>query len=436
MKSKIFYQLLNVSLIMLALCGSVVYVANTFFPELSFMKVAILIAIIVVCTCIGASWAITRKTMEAINQIDVKNPIDNPVFEEITPLLLKIDKQNHKIEEHLRDISKKKHELADIMGNIHESIVVISKEGTVLSLNDAALKMFAKQKDECIGKYLLNVNRDAVFLDIIEKIKTTPQFQVDFSTNGKIYRVAVSNSSINGSILIFLDVTERRAAQKMRVEFSSNVSHELKTPLQTISGYAELMSVGMVQGEKLQEFSTYIYEESKRMSALIQDIINLSFLDEQSNFVKSESVDVYDIALQVQNELAVKTKKREIDLIVKGESSVICGITRLIHECIFNLCDNAINYNKPQGLVKVIVEDSELFTTLTVKDTGIGIPLCDQDRVFERFYRVDKSRSRSTGGTGLGMSIVKHVAALHDAKIELHSLIDVGTSIIIIFPKK
>lgn len=420
--------------------GNTLFVSQTVSGSLqSFYNYIIILLFVLLLIIIGCGFAagqITKKVVATINDIDVQNPIQNAVFDELSPLLLKIDAQNRKINRQMLDISNKKHELSDIMSNIHESIVILNKQGVVLSINDAALNMFAKNKDECIGKFLLSVNRDAVFIDILERLKSYDQFQTDFSTNGKIYRVAVSSASNSGSILIFLDVTERRAAQKMRVEFSANVSHELKTPLQTISGYAELLSSGMVAEDKQLEFCSYIYKESQRMTALIQDIINLSYLDEQSNFMKKVDIDVYEIAMQVKSDLKVKAENCEIDIIVTGSSSVISGISRLIHECIFNLADNAINYNKKNGSVIIDVQDSELFTTLSVQDTGIGIALCEQDRIFERFYRVDKSRSRTTGGTGLGLSIVKHVATLHNAKVDIKSMVNVGTTITITLPKK
>lgn len=419
--------------------GNTLFVSQTVASSLqSFYNYIIILGFLLVLIIVGCGFAsghITKKAVDTINSIDVENPIEHAVFDELSPLLMKIDAQNRKINRQMLDISNKKHELADIMDNIHESIVIIDKHGVVLSINGAALKMFGKNKDKCVGQFLLSVNRDVIFIEILEKIKSDDQFQVDFSTNGKIYRVAVSSASNSGSMLIFLDVTERRAAQKMRVEFSANVSHELKTPLQTISGYAELLSNGMVVPEKQIEFSRYIYNESQRMTALIQDIINLSYLDEQSNFAKKIPVDVYEIALQVKSELEIKADKCKIELEVEGSSSTINAISRLIHECIYNLTDNAINYNKENGSVIISVQDSELFTTLTVKDTGIGIPIYEQDRIFERFYRVDKSRSRTTGGTGLGLSIVKHIATLHGGKIDVKSQVGVGTSITIAFAK-
>ena len=377
---------------------------------------------------------LTRRLVAPINNLDLEHPSDNDTYEELSPLLGRVEKQSAELSAQMQTMQRMRDELADIMENMNEGLIVLSAAGTVLSINRSALQIMNKTKQEALGKYLLVLNRGEVFQALAIAAQKGENAEADLTQNEHIYHVSLSRANHGGNILMLVDVTAKRAAEQMRREFSANVSHELKTPLQTISGYAELMKSGMVAQADQARFIGHIYDESMRMINLVQDIINLSRLDEGVTNMPQEDVDLFTLAQQTVEALQEKAKGRQVTLSLEGSKAMVYGVRRLLQETIFNLCDNAIVYNKANGHVTVSAFPGAQGVVLKVQDTGIGIPPAEQQRVFERFYRVDKSHSRATGGTGLGLSIVKHAALLHGAAIALDSRPNEGTLITLTFP--
>ncbi len=377
----------------------------------------------------------TKRLIKPINEIDIESPVDNQTYDELSPLLLRIDTQNVQLRAQMADMQKMRDELSDIMEHMEEGLIVLNSKGSVLSINNAALSIIKREKDFCIGKFVLELHRGDVFQHLSEKISKKENVQTEFSENNKIYHVSVSNISSGGTILMFMDVTQRQNAEKLRREFSANVSHELKTPLQTISGCAELLKNNLVNEADIPQFIDKIYSESIRMTVLIQDIIKLSQLDENAIGMTREITDLSSITEQVLTELCEKIEKKNILVETDLQSAKIKAIPIIIKECIFNLVDNAIKYSNEASKITLSVKDKFDKVEVIVKDSGIGIPLEEQDRIFERFYRVEKSRNRDMGGTGLGLSIVKHAVAVHEGNITLSSEEGKGTKITIVFPK-
>ena len=394
------------------------------------------IVVLVLLLCGLLAMRLARQIVRPINAINPDNPNATPTYPELQPLITRLQEQNRTIHTQLSELSTRQREFDAITENMREGFLIVDNKCSILSSNRSALRLLGindAQKPEnlhqavCSGK----------LLDLVDNALAGTRGDEEITVGGGTWQLfanpVITAGHVTGAIIIFMDVTEREQREALRREFSANVSHELKTPLTSITGFAELMKEGMVPKEKMQEFSGDIYRESRRLIDLVDDIIQLSRLDEgTANFSKSP-VDLYTLSGQVIESLRPVAQKQDITLTLSGQHAVIEGVEQLLQEMVYNLCDNAIKYNISGGSVTVSVWQNGQTVTLSVVDTGIGIPYADQSRVFERFYRVDKSHSKEVGGTGLGLSIVKHAAQYHGAKLELKSDPGRGTAIAVNF---
>lgn len=381
---------------------------------------------------------LSKKIVKPLNELNLDKPLDNNGYDELSPLLRRIDTQQKEISRQSEELKQRQNELEVMTSAMSEGIILLNNRGTVLSINKAAAKLFGTDCF-CIGEDIVSINRSLELAQLLNKAKDGEHSERVVELGSGRYQMmaspVISNNIVSGIVLLILDVTEKEKAEQLRREFTANVSHELKTPLHTISGSAELLVNGMVKPEDIPIFLKRIYSEAQRMIQLVEDIIRLSHLDEGAEDMKWDMVDLYAIAEETINSLADEAESNGIKFELYGETVLINGIRQLLQEIIYNLCDNAIKYNCRGGSVSVGVKNENEFAVLTITDTGIGIPAEHQERIFERFYRVDKSHSKEIGGTGLGLSIVKHAAKLHNAEIELHSIVNKGTEITIKFPK-
>ena len=381
---------------------------------------------------------LSKKIVKPLNELNLDKPLDNNGYDELSPLLRRIDTQQKEISRQSEELRQRQNELEVMTSAMSEGIILLNNRGTVLSINKAAAKLFGTDCF-CIGKDIVSINRSLELAQLLNKAKNGEHSERVVELGCGRYQMmaspVISNNIVSGIVLLILDVTEKEKAEQLRREFTANVSHELKTPLHTISGSAELLANGMVKPEDIPIFLKRIYSEAQRMIQLVEDIIRLSHLDEGAEDMKWDMVDLYAVAEETINSLADEAESNGIKFELYGETVLINGIRQLLQEIIYNLCDNAIKYNCRGGSVSVGVKNENEFAVLTITDTGIGIPAEHQERIFERFYRVDKSHSKEIGGTGLGLSIVKHAAKLHNAEIELHSIVNKGTEITIKFPK-
>ena len=379
---------------------------------------------------------VSRRIVEPLNTLDLDHPLKNDVYEELTPLLKRINAQHQEIEAQMRELRRRTDEFTQVTGSMKEGLVLLDERGTVLSINAAAKELFGAAED-CVGADFLTVERSHDMSAAVEKARESGHSELRMPRGGREYQFDISRIESGGetvgTVILAFDITEQEYAERNRREFTANVSHELKTPLQGIIGSAELIENGMVKPEDVPRFVGHIHTEAARLVTLIGDIIRLSQLDEGDEMPK-ERFDILAEAKSAVDSLAPAAAARNIMLSAEGESAEINGVRRLVYEIIYNLADNAIKYNKDGGSVRVTVEKCGGDAVLTVADTGIGIAPEHQSRIFERFYRVDKSHSKASGGTGLGLSIVKHAAAYHHAKIELESAEGEGTTIRVIFP--
>lgn len=393
-----------------------------------------LIVLLLVVIAIVTARAFTKKIVAPINNIDLDDPLSNNTYDELSSLLLRMDKQNKKISDQLSELEERQKEFNAITDNMSEALVVFGENKQVISANKSSRNLFENENIKNIG--YLELCRDEGFIHCVESAFAGISAINKIYKNGKTYQLSVNpvkGDDTCAAVLFAVDITEKEQSEKMRREFTANVSHELKTPLTSIMGYAEIMQNGIAKEEDYKSFIDKIYSESKRLLTLMEDIIHLSRLDEEgikNNFVP---VDLYKMSEKVISELKDKAEKNKVLLSLNGKSHLINGIEETIHEIIYNLCDNAITYNKEGGSVELNVKKAYNHIVLSVKDTGIGIATEYQSRIFERFYRVDKSRSKETGGTGLGLPIVKHGAMLHNAQIKIVSNLGEGTEIKIIF---
>lgn len=380
---------------------------------------------------------LSRKIVEPLNHLDLEHPLDNECYEEISPLLNRINRQHEEIQQQMRVMRQRTDEFNQIIGNMQEGLVLLDEKETVLSINAAALKLFGVEKS-CVGQSFLTVDRNHEISLAIQQALSDGHAEIRCHRGGRVYQFDLSRINSDGravgAVLLAFDITEQEYAERNRREFTANVSHELKTPLQGILGSAELIEKGMVQPEDVPHFIAQIRTEATRMVTLIGDIIRLSQLDEGDEMPR-EKVELLSLAEEVTDSLKDEAAKKKVTLVVEGQAASIEGVRRLLYEIFYNLCDNAIKYNLPGGSVHFFVDSSEKSVAVKVTDTGIGIPAEDQSRVFERFYRVDKSHSKASGGTGLGLSIVKHAVQYHHGAIELKSEPGKGTEITCVFPK-
>jgi len=381
---------------------------------------------------------LSKKIVKPLNELNLDKPLDNNGYDELSPLLRRIDTQQKEISRQSEELKQRQNELEVMTSAMSEGIILLNNRGTVLSINKAAAKLFGTDCF-CIGEDIVSINRSLELAQLLNRAKNGEHSERVVELGCGQYQMmaspVISNNIVSGIVLLILDVTEKEKAEQLRREFTANVSHELKTPLHTISGSAELLANGMVKPEDIPIFLKRIYSEAQRMIQLVEDIIRLSHLDEGAEDMKWDMVDLYAVAEETINSLADEAESNGIKFELYGETVLINGIRQLLQEIIYNLCDNAIKYNCRGGSVFVGVKNENEFAVLTITDTGIGIPAEHQERIFERFYRVDKSHSKEIGGTGLGLSIVKHAAKLHNAEIELHSIVNKGTEITIKFPK-
>ena len=393
------------------------------------------IVLISIVVALVLSHKMAKSIVKPLNELDLENPAENETYEELTPILTKINKQHKQITRQMRELKQKSDEFEQITASMNEGLVLLDKKGIVLSINAAAKKLFSAD-ETAVGRDFLTLDRSTDMSRAIEKALDGKRAEFREERNGSEYQFVINRTESDGKtvgiVILCFDVTETAFAERNRKEFTANVSHELKTPLQSIIGSAELLENGLVKPEDTKRFVGNIKNEATRLVSLINDIIRLSQLDEDSE-PATESVDLYDVANEVVEILTVSAAKKQVELHLNGEPCVMNGIRRYLYEIIYNLCDNAIRYNKDGGKVIVDLKNKDSNIILSVSDTGIGIPAEHQSRIFERFYRVDKSHSKETGGTGLGLSIVKHAVAYHGGKIKLESTVNVGTTITVCF---
>lgn len=393
------------------------------------------IILISVVVALIMSHKMATAIVKPLNKLDLENPTEIETYGELTPILTKINKQHKQITRQMQELRRMSDEFEQITNSMNEGLVLLDDKGTTLSINAAAKKLFGVDSD-VVGRNFLTVDRSADMRHAIEKALKGKHGEFREERNGNEYQFVVNRTESEGKtvgvVILCFDVTETAFAERNRKEFTANVSHELKTPLQSIIGSAELLENGLVKPEDTERFVGNIKKEASRLVALINDIIRLSQLDEDSE-PATESVDLYELSKEVIEVLSVSAAKRQVNLELKGESCIIKGIRRYLYEIIYNLCDNAIRYNKENGKVVIDVSQKDGNTVLSVTDTGIGIPVEHQSRIFERFYRVDKSHSKETGGTGLGLSIVKHAVGYHDGTIKLDSKVNEGTVFTVTF---
>lgn len=378
---------------------------------------------------------LSKSIIEPINNIDLDNVENNIVYGELSPLLTKIAIQKRTIKEQLKEAVKKQEQFRLITENMNEGFLIIDKNAMLLTYNTAALKLL--EIDVASECSILVLNRTKNFRVVVEKSLNGSRAE-SIMTHGEYSYNLIANpvfeeNHIIGAVIIIIDITENVKREALRREFTANVSHELKTPLTSISGFAELMKAGGTPNEIVIDFSKSIYDEAQRLISLVNDIIKISELDEKSVEYKKEVVDISFLAKEIINRLRSEINKKNISVNLSGETALVYGVKKIIDEIIYNLCDNAIKYNKENGLIDITTYTDKDKVKFIIKDTGIGIPMSHQKRVFERFYRVDKSHSKKIGGTGLGLAIVKHGVIYHNADISLESVDGKGTSITIIF---
>ena len=379
---------------------------------------------------------LSRRIVDPLNSLDLEHPLDNDAYEELSPLLKRIHHQHVEIQTQLRELREKTDEFTQITGSMREGLVLLDEHGSILSINAAAQALFGADA-QCVGRDFLTIERSHEISAAIQAAAADGHSEVRAERAGRVYQFDISRITSDGkflgTVILAFDITEQEFAERNRREFTANVSHELKTPLQGIIGSAELIENGMVKPEDLPRFVGHIHAEAARLVTLIDDIIRLSQLDE-GGAMPTEPVDLLAVSQEAAENLHDVAAARNVTVSVTGQPAVLPGVRRLIYEIVYNLCDNAIKYNRDGGRVDVTVAAAAGGSSITVADTGIGIAPEHQARVFERFYRVDKSHSKASGGTGLGLSIVKHAVQYHHGRIELESTPGTGTTIRVVFP--
>ena len=396
-----------------------------------------LLCLMLILSGIMAS-AISKRIVKPINELDLEHPEENQIYEELSPLLSKIHRQNREIQNQLELAKQQQQEFSLITENMQEGLIVIDKYTMILSANSSAWNLFRMDKVRQ-GESVYCLDRAEDFRHAIEHVLEGEHEELVLKLNGSdiqlIANPVVRGQKTEGAVILLVDVTEKLERENLRREFSANVSHELKTPLTSISGFAEIIQGGFVKDEDIPKFAGRIYKESQRLLQLVEDVIQISQLDEEKTPYIWEPVDVYQVCKNAFDSLKEKAYKMNVHLYICGESMKMEAIRTLLEEAVYNVCDNAIKYNRNDGSVSIFLEQTEQEVQIVVKDTGIGIPREDQDRVFERFYRVDKSHSKEIGGTGLGLSIVKHAVSTLNGSVGLRSEVGSGTEICMKFPK-
>lgn len=422
--------------------GSIVRVSDAQITVFSMLisagqPIAFLLLAAIIVSCVLA-YSISKRIVKPLNELNLDDVNPDKNYPEILPLLSKIEHQQKQLKKQAKELEKRKSEFETVTDNMNEGLILLNNDGELLSVNKTAAKITRVFADD-VGRNILDICHLKALRNAVESLKRSGEpYSERFIVLDREYCLnsspVVVGEQVHGNVIFIIDMTEKEKAEQMRREFTTNVSHELKTPLQSISGCAELLSGGMVKSEDITEFSGQIYREAQRMIRLIDDIIRLSHLDEGVSDMQFEDLNLYDIARKTVDNLRPVAEKEQITMSVGGESAVIKGIPQLIAVTVYNLCDNAVKYNKKGGSLNVSVKSDADTASITVSDTGIGIPEEYKDRIFERFFRVDKSHSKEVGGTGLGLSIVKHTAKLHNAVILVKSEVGKGTSVTLTFP--
>ena len=396
-----------------------------------------LLCLMLILSGIMAS-AISKRIVKPINELDLESPEENQIYEELSPLLSKIHRQNREIQNQLELAKQQQEEFALITENMQEGLIVIDKYTMILSANSSAWNLFHMDR-VCQGESVYCLDREEEFRHAIEQVLSGEHTELVLKLNGSdiqlIANPVIRDKKTEGAVVLLVNVTEKLERESLRREFSANVSHELKTPLTSISGFAEIMQGGLVKNEDIPKFAGRIYKESQRLLQLVEDVIQISQLDEEKTSYVWEPVDVYQVCKNAFESLKEKAKSLNVHLYICGERMKMEAVRTLLEEAVYNICDNAIKYNRNDGSVSVFLVQTAQEIQIVVKDTGVGIPKEDQDRVFERFYRVDKSHSKEIGGTGLGLSIVKHAVGALKGSVILRSEEGNGTEICMKFPK-
>ncbi len=405
---------------------------------LAVMKPMLIVLVLTVISAFLISREISNHIVNPINDIDLNDGSLVEPYEELAPLVQKIRTQNKHIREQMGELKRRQNEFNIMTENMNEGVLLIDGRTEILSYNPAALRLLGVTKEDAENsRSILEINRSENFIKAVESALDGKHSEFSLESDDRTYRIAanpvLSGENVSGVIIIILDVTETEMREKLRREFTSNVSHEIKTPLTTIYGISDMLCGGIVKSEDVNGFAENIRSEAQRMIALIDDIIKLSRLDEGGKDIEKCEIDLFEVANCVAERLKYSAEKSGILIEVSGERTVVNGAPAIIEEMLFNLADNAVKYNRENGSVIITVGENDSGKYFSVKDTGVGIPPEAQERVFERFYRVDKSHSRKIGGTGLGLSIVKHGAAFHGAEIKLCSTENMGTEIIVKF---
>ena len=426
--------------------GSVLRIATN---DISVGGVAWMLAVpsILLILCISLlAWFVARKLsralVEPLNTLDLDHPLAGEAYDELVPLLSRIEQQHREIADQRVQLGQQRNEFQTVIDNMREGLVLLNQSGRILLINRSGrnlMKAMAEEDDLAAGEEIIT-SRNSVVDSLLDKAYDGKTSSATIIINSRSYEIHASpvesDEGIHGAVLFYVDVTEKVEAEQLRREFSANVSHELKTPLHSISGCAELMLSGIVKEEDKPRFLKQIYDEAQHMVSLIENIIKISRLDEEADALPVDKVDLYEIAQTVIEQLGNKAASRGIVMDLSGTHVTIKGVKTLLYEMIYNLCDNAIKYNVDDGAISVSVKKTKDAAVVKVKDTGVGISEDQQERIFERFYRIDKSHSRASGGTGLGLSIVKHAAIWHNATIKVKSKLGKGTTFIVRFPLK
>lgn len=397
-----------------------------------------IIAVIAIALIVAGilAYRLSKRIVRPLNDIDLEHPEQANTYEELSPFLRKIEVQNKQINRQIKELRRQQMEFSAITENMKEGFLIIDVKQNILSYNSSALKLL-DVNGNVENENILHLNRSEDFQNAIIKSLKGEHTEQSMKFGERYYQLLANpvyqDNKVSGAIIVIMDVTEKEQREALRREFTANVSHELKTPLTSISGTAEIMANGLVKQEDIPHFANNIYKESQRLITLVGDIIKLSKLEEMDMTEQKEMVDLAEVVTSVTESLQIPASKKSISLIVQKEPCMVWGIPSILNEIVYNLCDNAVKYNVEKGTVYVKLEKKDKRVCLTVEDTGIGIPREEQERIFERFYRVDKSHSKDIGGTGLGLSIVKHGVAYHNAELKLESEVGKGTKITILF---
>ena len=422
--------------------GTVIRVASTTRSGLATMIHTIPWMVVMAVAIFGATMLVadvqTKRIVAPINNLDPDAPQAEDVYDELSPLVRRLERQKDTIKQQMETLREKQEEFTAITENMREGVIIVDSKADVISYDSSAARILGSDWNGTGANVnVLSLNRSASFRQVVDEALSGRHSEQVLDLNGRHYQIianpVVESGDKWGAVVVILDVTEQQNREELRREFTANVSHELKTPLTSISGYAEIMKSGLVQAADMGRFSEKIYMEAQRLITLVGDIIKLSQLDEEKVGEEKSAVDLYHIAGAVVERMKDVAAKARVSLDIAGHSVVVQGAEQILDEMIFNLCDNAIKYNRPYGEVHVTVGVEDGHPVLTVADTGIGIPEEDKDRIFERFYRVDKSHSKQIGGTGLGLSIVKHGAIYHKARVEMESTLGKGTTVRVVF---